>query len=38
MHAGAQDVMDAVQIGVTIGGVLVIGAILVFFFGTGRSR
>jgi hypothetical protein len=30
--------MDAAQIGVTIGGVLLAAAIVVFFFGPGRSR
>ena len=30
--------MDAAQIGVTVGGVVVVAAILVFFFGPGRSR
>ena len=30
--------MDAAQAGVTIGGVLLVAAILVFFFGPGRAR
>jgi hypothetical protein len=30
--------MDAAQIGVTVGGLVLAAAILVFFFGQGRSR
>jgi hypothetical protein len=30
--------MDAAQVGVTVGGLVLAAAILVFFFGPGRSR